>query len=204
MNNLNYNKIFDQLFPICRSITGDGFRKSLKILSRFFNFKIERFKSGKKIFDWIVPYEWNISDAYILQNKKKIVDFKKNNLHVVNYSHSINKILNLDQLKRNLFTIKKYPKYIPYVTSYYKKSWGFCLQYEKFKKLRHGRYKVFINSELKKGFVEYGISKLKGNSKKIMLLTTYLCHPTMANNELSGPLVLLGLYEKIKRWKKKI
>ena len=201
MNNINYSDLFDRLFPICRSITGEGYRKSLKILSKYINFKVLKFPTGSKVFDWIVPPEWNIYDAYILKDKKKVVDFKNNNLHIVSYSHSINKTIDLNELDKHLFSIKKYPNFIPYVTSYYKKYWGFCIQHNKRKKLKKGKYQVVIKSKLSKGNVEIGLEKLKGKTDKIMLLSSYLCHPSMANNELSGPLVMVGLYNKIKQWK---
>jgi len=108
----------------------------------------------------------------------------------------------LEQLQQHLFSLKKYPKLIPYVTSYYKKNWGFSIEHEKRKKLKKGNYQVVINSSFKKGFVKNGLAKIEGNSSKTVLLSSYLCHPSMANNELSGPLVMLGLYEKIKKWKK--
>ena len=197
---MNYNKIFDELFPICRSITGKGYRDSVKILSRFIDFKIYKFKSGKKVYDWEIPKEWSIKNAYILnKNKQKILDFKKNNLHVVNYSHAISKNITKKKLFRKFHSIKKYPNLIPYVTSYYKKNWGFCLKYKDLKKFKEDSYFVKIDSSFSIGNVEYGLKILKGTSKKIILLSSYLCHPSMANNELSGPLVLLGLYEKIKK-----
>ncbi len=201
MNNINYSELFDRLFPICRSITGEGYRKSLKILSKFINFKVSKFPTGSKVFDWTVPPEWNIVDAYILKDKKKVVDFKDNNLHIVSYSHPVNKIINFEELDKHLFSIKKYPNFIPYVTSYYKKFWGFCIQHNRRKKLKKGKYQVVIKSKLSKGNVEIGLEKLKGKTNKIMLLSTYLCHPSMANNELSGPLVMVGLYQKIRKWK---
>ncbi len=203
MNKVNYNILFDRLFPICRSITGEGYRKSLKILSNFINFKVLKFPTGSKVFDWTVPPEWNIYDAYILKDKKKVLDFKDNNLHVVSYSYPVNKIIDYEDLDKHLFSIKKYPNFIPYVTSYYKKFWGFCIQHNKRKKLKKGKYHVVIKSKLSKGNVEIGLEKLKGETDKIMLLSSYLCHPSMANNELSGPLVMVGLYQRIKKWKKR-
>ncbi len=186
-----------------RSITGEGYRKSLDILSRYMKCKKVEYKSGKKVFDWVVPKEWVINDAYIESNGKKILDFKKNNLHVINYSAPINKFLNLTQLNKYLFSIKKYPKLIPYVTSYYKKNIGFCIKHEQRKKLKNTQYHAYINSKFINGKVVNGVSKLQGYSKKVILLSSYLCHPSLANNELSGPLVLLGLYNKIKKWKKR-
>ena len=203
MNNKILSDIFDDLFPICRSITGNGYRKSLNILKKYIKFKIIKYQSGKKIFDWIVPKEWNIKEAYIDKDKKRIIDFKNNNLHVVNYSIPINKNISLHELQKHLFSITKYPKIIPYVCSYYKKNWGYCLEDSKRKQLKKGQYKVVIKSSLKPGFLENGLAKIKGQGNKIVLLSSYLCHPSMANNELSGPLVLLGLYEKIMKWKKR-
>ena len=147
MNYTKINKIFDELFPICRSITGAGYRKSLNILSRYIKFKKLKYPSGKKIFDWVVPKEWVINDAYIETNEKKIVDFKKNNLHLVNYSIPVNKTMKLKELNLHLHSLKKYPKIIPYVTSYYKRNFGFCIQHELRKKLKKQNYKVVINSK---------------------------------------------------------
>jgi aminopeptidase-like protein len=208
------NIIFDKLFPISRSITGIGYRKSLNILSKYIRFKKLNYPTGKKVFDWVVPEEWVIKDAYIKKinepNKlskdkgvvsgEKIIDFKINNLHVVNYSAPVNRTMHLDALNKHLHSIKKYPKIIPYVTSYYKKNFGFCIQHSEREKLKNSNYKVVINSKFINGKVVNGLAKLKGRTNKIILISSYLCHPSMANNELSGPLVLLGLYEKIKKW----
>ena len=120
---------------------------------------------------------------------------------MVSYSHPTKLKISLDHLQKHLFSLKRYPKLIPYVTSYYKKFWGFSLEHSKRKKLKKGIYQVVIKSSLKPGFLENGLAKIDGNSSKICLLTSYLCHPSMANNELSGPLVLLGLYLRIKKWK---
>ena len=210
--NKKLNKIFDKLFLIPRSITGSGYRKSLNILSKYIPFKKLNYPSGKKIFDWTVPKEWVIKEAYIeeIKSKKrgqkehdkiKIIDFKKNYLHVVNYSRSINRIMSLKKLNQHLYSIKKFPKVIPYVTSYYKKNFGFCMSYSQKKKLKNCNYKVFINSKFIDGSLVNGFTKLKGRTKKIILISSYLCHPNLANNELSGPLVMIGLYERIKKWK---
>ena len=129
MKKFKLEKIFDRLYPINRSIIGKGYDKSLEILSEYINFKIDKYPSGKKIFDWVVPKEWLIEDAYIKQNGKKVLDFKNNNLHVVNYSAPINKRMGLKELKKNIYTIKKNQTFITYVTSYYKKNWGFCISY---------------------------------------------------------------------------
>lgn len=201
MNKIDLSKVFDELFPINRSILGPGYIKSLNIVKRYINFSFLKYKSGKKIFDWSVPKEWHISDAYIKYKNKKIIDFKDCNLHVVNYSEKVNKSISLKKLNENLYSLPKHPKHIPYVTSYYKKRWGFCLPHEKRKKLKNGIYHCYINSKFSNGYLINGLSTLKGKSKKINLISTYLCHPSLANNELSGPLVMIGLFNRIKKWK---
>ena len=198
-------RLAEELWPLNRSITGAGLRNTLKILKRENNeLKILNFKSNSKVFDWKVPLEWVIKDAYILApDGKKICDFKKNNLHLVQYSHSINKTLTLNELKKNIHYLKKQPKAIPYVTSYYNKKWGFCLEYNKFKKLKKGNYKVLINSFFKKGYLNIGEIILKGKTSKEVLLSTYICHPSMANNELSGPVVLSQIIKWLKSFSRK-
>lgn len=196
----NLEKLFDKLFPINRSIMGNGFRKSLKILTKDLNFNFIKIKTNTKVFDWKIPLEWNITDAFILTpKKKKICEFKKNNLHIMGYSTPINKIIDFAELKKNIYYLKKLPTAIPYITSYYKKRWGFSMSYKEYQKLKDGKYKVYINSSLKKGNLVIGEKLIKGKSKKEILFSTYLCHPSMANNELSGPLVLREIYKKIRR-----
>ena len=189
------------LFPICRSLTGKGTQKTLRFFKKINNeFKLIRFKSGTKVFDWKIPLEWNIRDAYIQHsNKKKFAEFKKNNLHVVGYSSPINKIINKKDLLKNIYTQKNQPNAIPYVTSYYKKRWGFCMSENMKKKLPNGKYKVLIDSNLKKGFLELMEAKIKGNSKKEIFFSSYVCHPSMANNELSGPVLLNAILKYIKK-----
>ena len=195
-------RYFDRLFPLNRSLTGKDYQKSLKILREIIPIKIINFKSGSKVFDWKIPLEWNVKDAYILdKNKKKIIDFRKNNLHLMGYSEKVSKIIKLNQLKKNLHFIKEIPNAIPYVTSYYKKRWGFCLSYNQYKKLKNQKYEIKIDSELKKGKLSIGECLIKGKSKKEILITSYLCHPSMANNELSGPLTLAFLYNSLKKKK---
>jgi len=201
ISNKFFSDLFDQLFPLNRSIIGDGYNKSLKILNQFVGFKLHKFPSGKKVFDWIVPKEWVIRDAYIkTPNNKKICNFKKNNLHVMNYSQRLNKIFKLKDLKLILNSSKKVPTSIPYTTSYYKNNLGFNISHNQKKKLKPGYYKAVIDSNFKKGNLVVGEKTLKGKTNKDFIISSYLCHPSMANNELSGPLVLLGLFEKIKSW----
>lgn len=196
-----YFNIGKKLFPINRSITGKGTLKSLNLISsNFKNFRIKNFNCGKKVFDWKIPSEWNVADAYILdKNNKKIVDFKKNNLHLVGYSKKTFLTLNKKNLLKKLHSLKKYPNAIPYITSYYKKYWGFCVT-EKFKKSIIKNYsstdmfKIHIKSNFnRKGLLNYGEYFLKGRVKKEILISTYICHPSMANNELSGPIVSMAL-----------
>ncbi len=197
------SKIFDDLFPLPRSIMGKGYSDSLDYLKKFIPFKIYKFKTGTKIYDWKIPKEWQIKKAFIEFNGKKILDYKNNNLHVVNYSSPINKKINLKDLKKRIFFLKDQPTAIPYVTSYYKKNWGFCIKYSKYRKLKKGIYKTVIDSKFINGYLKIGLANLKGKSNKIFLISSYLCHPSMANNELSGPLTMLILYNKIKQWKKR-
>jgi len=201
-----YNIAKKKLFPITRSLTGDGVKKTLKIIQKEFpKLKIKKFKSGTKVFDWKIPEEWNVKDAYVIDKyNNKIIDFKKNNLHLVSYSIPIKKNITKKKLFKNLYFKKKKPKAIPYITSYYKRRWGFCITYEEYKILdkRYSikdKFKVVINSKLnKKGNLNYGEFILKGKSKKEILISTYICHPSMANNELSGPIVSMGLINHFK------
>lgn len=201
------------LFPICRSITGKGLKKTLKIIQgEFPKLKIYRVRSGTKAFDWKVPSEWNVNDAYVLdKNNKKIINFKENNLHLVSYSTPINKFLSKEKLFENLYSLPSKSDAIPYVTSYYKKRWGFCLTHKKkqqiYKKYNSkDKFKVIINSTLNpKGHLNYGELILKGKSDQEILISTYICHPSMANNELSGPIVAMSLinyFSKIKNLEK--
>jgi len=155
--------------------------------------------SGTKCFDWTVPKEWNCDDGYIIDpDGNKICDFKNNNLHVVGYSTPIDKEIEYEELIEHLYHIEDQPTAIPYITSYYSERWGFCLSSNKFKKLKKGTYKVKINSELKDGNLTYGEIKIKGESEKEIFLSTYVCHPSMANNELSGPVVTTALVNFVK------
>ena len=191
------------LFPINRSLTGDGVRQTLQYIKNIIpEMEINEVPSGTKCFDWTVPQEWNCDDGYILDpDGNKICDFKMNNLHVVGYSTPIDKEVDLEELKEHLYWIEDQPTAIPYITSYYSPRWGFCLSFNAFKKLKKGTYKVKINSELIDGSLTYGEVKLSGESAKEIFLSTYVCHPSMANNELSGPVVTTALIKFIKSLK---
>ena len=198
----------NKLFGINRSITGQGVRKTLSIIKKEFKLlKIKQVKCGTRVFDWKIPKEWNVKKAYIEdKNKKKIIDIRNNNLHLISYSIPIKKTLNKQEILKHLHSIKKKPSAIPYITSYYKKYWGFCVSenYKKrFKKIYNNKdkFKVVIDSSFNSnGNLNYGELVLKGKSKKEILISTYICHPSMANNELSGPIVSMAL---IKYFKKK-
>ena len=201
------------LFPICRSITGRGTLRTLKIIKKNFpKLKILKIKSGTKVFDWSVPVEWNVKDAYVLdKNNKKIISFKTNNLHLVGYSRPINEIINKKKLLKHIYSLPNKPQAIPYVTSYYKKRWGFCITHRQKLELdktykKTDKFKVIIKSKFNsKGNLNYGELILKGKSKQEILISTYICHPSMANNELSGPIVsmsLINYFSKIKNLQK--
>jgi len=196
---LELEKYFDRLWPICRSITGNGLRESFKILQEIIPLELEEIPTGTQVFDWEIPKEWNISDAYIITPEgKTICDLKENNLHVINYSSPVNQELSFDELKQHLVYREDLPEAIPYATSYYKDHWGFCISYKQFKELSpNGKYKVVIDSTLKPGSLTYGHLVLKGKTDREVLFSSYLCHPSMANNELSGPLALAGIYKRL-------
>ena len=192
------NKIYKfakELWPLNRSITGDGLRNTLQRISRHLPaLQIKSVLSGTKVFDWTVPKEWSVSEAYIITpDGKKICDFSVNNLHLVGYSIPFVGSVSLDELKEHLYTLSDQPNAIPYVTSYYKERWGFCLTQEQFDDLKNGTYKVVVDTSLFDGELNYGELLIKGKSDKEIFLSTYICHPSMANNELSGPTVVTFL-----------
>ncbi len=180
-----------ELFPICRSITGDGVRETLAILKKHVpDICIYEVPSGTSCFDWVVPKEWNIRDAYVIDpGGRKIIDFKESNLHVLGYSIPVERTVGLEELQEHFYSLPDQPETIPYVTSYYKERWGFCISDVQRRSLKPGMYRVFIDSELKEGSLTYGELIIRGKSSKEVFLSTYICHPSLANNELSGPSV---------------
>ena len=194
---------FDRLWPICRSLTGQGVRDSLQILSELVPMEMHRVKSGSQVFDWTIPKEWNIRAAYIeTPDGRRIADISKNNLHVISYSTPVDAEIDYADLVGRIRTLPDQHDAIPYVTSYYNETWGFCLSYNEFKTLpKEGTYRVFIDSDLTDGFLDYGEAVLPGSSDEEVLFSTYVCHPSMANNELSGPLVQAFLYREIAKIK---
>lgn len=189
---------FDCLWPLCRSITGPGYRDSLNILSEVVPIDRLKFNTAEKVFDWHVPKEWIVRDAYLKDpNGVKRCCFKTNNLHLLGYSTPFFGRMPLSALRSHLHTLPSQPKAIPYLTSYYEERWGFCLSHEEFASLPEGMYEVFVDTELIPGQVEIGEAVIPGSGTDEILFSAYLCHPSMANNELSGPLVWAGLYERI-------
>jgi aminopeptidase-like protein len=191
----------EELFPIPRSITGNGVRQTLSIIKRELPLlKIREIDSGTKVFDWDVPLEWNCNDAYIITPEgKKITHFLKNNLHLVGYSVPVNRTISLNELNDHLYSLPSKENAIPYVTSYYKKNWGFCITHKERELLKDGQYKVVIDSTLEKGSLTYGeiIIPSDSGTEKEVFLSTYICHPSMANNEISGPVVTISLVKFI-------
>ena len=196
--------LVQKLFPICRSITGEGVRETIKILQELCpELEMKAVASGTKVFDWKIPQEWNISEGYIENEKgQRILDFSENNLHVLGYSDSIDKILSLEELKKHLYTQPEQKNVIPYVTSYYKNQWGFCMTQQQFDALMPGNYHAVIKSSKTDGVLNYCELMLPGISKKEVLISTYLCHPSMANDNLSSVCVTIYLVKWLQTIKK--
>jgi aminopeptidase-like protein len=180
-------QLMSELYPICRSITGNGVRETLKILQKQIPLEIREVPTGTEVFDWNVPKEWNIRDAYIKDpTGKKIIDFQICNLHVVNYSIPVHQKMSLEELKPRLFTIPESPDWVPYRTSYYKENWGFCLSHNQYLQLQEGEYEVYIDSSLEDGHLTYGEYYLPGDTDEEILISCHVCHPSLANDNLSG------------------
>ncbi len=180
-------QLMTELFPICRSITGNGVRETLNIIKKHIPITVHEVPSGTQVFDWIVPKEWNITNAYVKNSKgEKIIDFRENNLHILNYSVPVKKKVPLRELKEHLFTLPEYPDWVPYRTSYYKENWGFCISHNQFLNLKEDEYEVAIDSSLENGHLTYGEYYIKGKKPEEVLISAHVCHPSLCNDNLSG------------------
>jgi aminopeptidase-like protein len=180
----------EELFPICRSITGNGVRQSLQILNRHIPLQITEVPSGSAALDWTVPREWNIRGAYVAKlDGTRVIDFEQNNLHIVQYSTPLDRVLPVDKLRDHLHTLPERPDWIPYRTSYYSEAWGFCLTHRQLETLTDEMYRVVIDSTLTDGLLTYGECVVQGESEREVLLSCHICHPSLANDNLSGMVV---------------
>lgn len=196
-------KLCEELFPICRSLTGDGVRQTFDILKRECpDLNIYEVPTGSKVFDWTIPQEWNIKGGYLEdENGDKVVDFSDNNLHILGYSVPVDEYLEFEELKKHIYTLPDQPDLIPYNTSYYAKRFGFCMSHNQFQNLKNGTYHAVIDSELKDGSLTYGEIIIPGETKEEIFISTYICHPSMANNECSGPVVAINLANYVQNMK---
>ncbi len=193
----------EEIFPICRSLTGNGVRQTFDILKKYMpDIKVSEVPTGTRVFDWTIPKEWNIEEAYLEdENGERIVDFKVNNLHVVGYSVPVDEYLSLEELMPHLYSLEGQPEVIPYVTSYYQERWGFCMTHRQKLSLKPGRYHAVISSSLKEGSLTYGEMYFPGQSSKEVFFSSYVCHPSMGNNECSGQALIVWLARYIKSMK---
>ncbi len=180
-------RLVAELYPICRSITGQGVRETLRILQRHIPLITREVPSGTRVFDWTVPKEWNIRDAYVRNARgERVIDFRASNLHVVSYSIPVRRRMPLDELRSHLFTLPEHPDWIPYRTSYYAEDWGFCLRHTQLADLEDGEYDVVIDASLEDGTLTYGECCLPGRTRDEVLVSTHTCHPSLCNDNLSG------------------
>jgi aminopeptidase-like protein len=187
-------ELIEQLYPICRSLTGDGVRKTLQIVSGLVALEIHDVPTGMPVLDWSVPREWNIRDAYVADpSGHRVIDFRRHNLHVVSYSTPVRARMSLSELRPHLHALPERPDLIPYVTSYYNESWGFCIAQSELARLPDTEYEVVIDSELKDGSMTYGELFIAGETDDEVLLSAHVCHPSLANDNLSGIAVLAFL-----------
>jgi len=175
------------LYPICRSITGEGVRQSLRLLQATIPLELHEVPTGTQVFDWTIPKEWNITDAYIKNGKgERVVDFRQNNLHVLNYSVPVHQTMSLAELRPRLFSLPETPDWIPYRTSYYRETWGFCLSHRQLEQMEEGEYEVCIDSTLEPGHLTYGEYRIQGATDDEVLISCHACHPSLCNDNLSG------------------
>ena len=180
-------RLIEELYPICRSITGDGVRRSLQILSQHIPLSVHEIPSGREVFDWTIPDEWNIDDAWIKdQSGRRIVDFQECNLQVVNYSQPIHRRVSGEELKEHLHTLPDHPDWIPYRTTYYHRNWGFCVTRAQYDQLSSGEFEVCIDSRLEPGYLTYGELLIPGETDEEVVISAHICHPSLCNDNLTG------------------
>ncbi len=191
-------RLIAELYPICRSITGDGLRETLRLLQREIPLELREVPTGTQVFDWTVPREWNIRDAYVKNAKgERVIDFQKLNLHVVNYSVPVQRRMGLAELKEHLHTLPAHPDWIPYRTSYYKEDWGFCLSEKQLAGLKDEEYEICIDSTLEDGNLTYGEYLLPGETRDEVLISCHACHPSLCNDNLSGIALAVSLARRL-------
>jgi aminopeptidase-like protein len=180
-------ELVTDLYPICRSITGEGTRETLRRIQKYVPLTMHEVPTGTQVFDWVIPKEWNIRDAYIANSRgDRVVDFRESNLHAWNYSVPVKKTMSLSELKPHLATLPQYPDWIPYRTSYYKEAWGFCLSQRKLESLSEDMYEVCIDSSLEPGALTYGEYEIRGRTEETVFFSTHCCHPSLCNDNLCG------------------
>jgi aminopeptidase-like protein len=191
--------MMEGLYPICRSITGDGIRQSLRLLRNTIPLQLQEVSSGTQVFDWSVPKEWNIRDAYIKNDLgERVLDFQRSNLHVLNYSVPVRRKMSLAELRPHLFSLPETPEWIPYRTSYYRETWGFCLSKTQLNRMEEGEYEVCIDSTLEHGYLTYGEYRIQGASDNEVLISCHACHPSLCNDNLSGMTIAARLARLLK------
>jgi aminopeptidase-like protein len=201
---LEMYRLITELYPICRSITGNGVRETLRIIGTYIPVEVHNVPTGTQVFDWTVPREWNITDAYVKNSRgERVIDFQVSNLHVVNYSVPVKKRMSLAEMRPHLFTLPDHPDWIPYRTSYYNENWGFCLSHNQLMELRDEEYEVCIDSSLEPGFLTYGDYFLPGESSDEVLVSCHVCHPSLANDNLSGIALAVFLAKHLSGTKRK-
>ncbi|MBI3466485.1 MAG: DUF4910 domain-containing protein [Planctomycetes bacterium] len=192
------HELITELYPICRSITGDGFRQTLRHIGRRIELQVHEVPTGTRVFDWTVPREWSIRDAWVKDAKgERVIDFRESNLHVLNYSVPIRRKMPLSELREHLFSLPSFPDWVPYRTSYYKENWGFCLADRQLQELKDGEYEVCIDSDLAEGSLTYGECYLPGKRSDEVLLSCHACHPSLCNDNLSGVALVTRLAEML-------
>ncbi len=194
------HRLMAELYPICRSITGDGLRETLRIIARYIPLQLHEVPSGTRVLDWAVPREWNIRDAYVKDGRgERVIDFRTHNLHVMSYSVPVRATMSLADLKPHLVSLPEHPDWIPYRTSYYREDWAFCLSHNQLLALEDGTYEVCIDSSLEDGSLTYAECYLPGESDDEVLISAHACHPSLANDNLSGLSVATFLAQHLSR-----